>query len=168
MPRPTPDWHVIATTHGHQIDAEYQLAAAGWPVFCPLHLQRGLRKAEKIVPLFPGYIFVSWHPDRDWGGIKRIRYVWNILMSEPGKPSIVPVGVVEDLMRRSSPRRVVDDPLTHPNTWRPGQRVGVARGPLASLEGVCGLNPAGRVRLLFHLFNQPMECDVSAADLIAL
>src|SRR4051812_2108345 len=101
------EWHVVAVSHGHQFSAENELAAAGWTVFNPLHLQRFVRHPDKIVPLFPSYIFIRFHSDMEWGPIRRVRYVWQLIMSSPGRPADVPPGVVEDLQRRTSPRRIV-------------------------------------------------------------
>jgi transcription antitermination factor NusG len=153
---------------GITIDAEYHLAAAGWKVFAPLHLQRGLRKAERIVPLFGNYLFVGWSHDADWGSLQRVRYVWSLLMAEPGRPAVVPDGVVEDLQRRSSPRRVVDDPLLTAAAYLPGEPIKIRAGPLAGLQGVCGLSAGARVRVLFELFGKEMQADFRNIDVMAV
>lgn len=162
----SPEWHVIATTHGHHFDAENAIADAGWKVFNPLHLQQSLRKPPKIVPLFPGYLFVPFHDEQNWGPLQRIRYVWSLVAFEPGRPATVPLSVIEDLQRRSSPRRVVDDPLLQPSAYPPGTQLTVRSGPLAGLEGICRLSAGARVRLLFELFGRPIEAEFAAADLI--
>jgi transcription antitermination factor NusG len=158
----------VATTHGHHHDAEHQIAAAGWKVFAPLHLQRGIRKAERIVPLFGNYLFVGWSHDADWGSLQRVRYVWSLLMAEPGRPAVVPDGVVEDLQRRSSPRRVVDDPLLTAAAYLPGEPIKIRAGPLAGLQGVCGLSAGARVRVLFELFGKEMQADFRNIDVMAV
>jgi transcription antitermination factor NusG len=162
----SPEWHVVATTYGRQFQAENELAAAGWTVFCPLHLQRRIRHPDKIIPLFSNYVFVAWSLDSDWGAVRRVRHVWHVLQSEPGRPCVVPPGVIEELQRRSSARRIVDDPLVTPPNYKPGTKLVVKRGPLVGLEGVCSMNQGARVRLLFDLLGKEMTADFAPLDLM--
>src|SRR4051812_32790197 len=136
------NWHVLATSYGQQFSAEREIDAARWEVYNPLHLQRSVRHPDKIVPLFPSYLFVAWPEGTDWGSLRRIRHVWKVLMSEPGRPAIVPPGLVEELQRRTSPRRIVDDPLHTPPRFRFGQQVKISAGVLAGLDGICKLSDA--------------------------
>jgi transcription antitermination factor NusG len=165
-----PRWHVVAVSLGHQFSAENELSAAGWNVFNPLHLHRTIRNPDRIVPLFPSYLFVRFRADTEWGPIRRVRYVWQLIMSAPGRPAEVPIGVVEDLQRRTSPRRIVDDPLHMPPVYKPGRKLRVVAGPLTGLEGICKLSSRDRVSLLFSLFGgvhfeaEMMPLEVLAED----
>jgi transcription antitermination factor NusG len=162
----SPEWHVVATTYGQQLSCENELTAAGWKVLCPLHLQRRMRHPDKIIPLFSNYLFVRWHRDSDWGAVRRVRHVWHVLQSEPGCPSVLPDSVVEDLQRRMSARRIVDDPLEQPLSYKPGTKLVVQRGPLTGLAGVCSLHQGARVRLLFDLLGKEMTQDFAPLDLM--
>lgn len=164
----TPEWHVISTTFGHHGGAENELSAAGWRVYNPLHLQRRRGQPDKIIPLFGSYLFVCWPRDSEWGDVRRVRFVWAVLMSGFGRPAVVPSGVIEALQARTSARRIVDDPLATPVGYKPGQRLAVVDGPLAGLEGVCKLSAGERVRLLFQLCGQDQELDLPYVDVLAV
>jgi transcription antitermination factor NusG len=87
-------------------------------------------------------------------------------MTEPGQPAIVPAEVIAELQARTSPRRIVDDPLWAAPRWSRGQRVTVVEGPLAGLQGVCGKNAGERINVLFDLFSRPMMADFAPHDLV--
>jgi hypothetical protein len=160
-------WHVLGIVHRHYGSAENELAAAGWQVLFPLHLQRSRGNPERIVPLFGGYAFVRFHRDTDWGSLRRTRYVTDLLMAHPGHPSVLADAVVEDLRRRMSPRRIVDDPLhTPPPLYAPGTRLVVRTGGLAGLEGVCGMSAIGRISLLFRLLGHELSLDLATLDAV--
>lgn len=161
-----PEWHIIAALPTKQFLAENVIAAAGWRVFHPLHLHRTTRNPDKIISLFPGYLFVRWKADTDWSSLCRIPYVWKILMTEPGRPAVVPDEVVGDLRRRTSSRRIVDDPFVTPPHYRPGTELVVTRGPLTGLEGVCKLSGPDRVTLLFTMLGSEFARDVAPLDIL--
>jgi transcription antitermination factor NusG len=148
------DWHVVEALAGKPFTAERALAAAGWDVFHPLHLQRTLRHPDKIVPLFPGYLFVLFGLEDDWPRICHTEAV-RCLLGPPGKPSPVPMAAINDLQARTSARRIVDDPLT-PGAppYGPGARLAVRSGPFAGLSGVCAMAAADRIMLMLSMFGR--------------
>jgi transcription antitermination factor NusG len=114
-PAPTPSgcfrWHCVATKYGQQTAAEAALAAAGWPVFFPLHLDR---RTQRIGPLWPGYGAVAFDLDEPhWPAIYRTHGIFTIL-SNDRRPVPFPAGIIEELIARTSPRRIVDDPGSAP------------------------------------------------------
>jgi transcription antitermination factor NusG len=148
-------WHVVETHPGKPFTAERALAAAGWDVFHPLHLQPMAGKhADKIVPLFPGYLFVLFGLEDDWPRICRTEAVHRLL-GPPGKPSPVPMAAINDLQARTSARRIVDDPLT-PGAppYGPGARLAVRSGPFAGLSGVCAMAAADRIMVMLSMFGR--------------
>lgn len=95
-------------------------------------------------------------------------WVWRLLMSEPGRPSEVPSEVIAELQHRTSPRRIVDDPLWVGSNLRAGQRVTVVDGPLSGLQGVCRLNAGERINVLFDLFGgREMLADFAPTEIMA-
>lgn len=92
--------------------AESVLTHGGWTVYAPLHCRRYRQHrggiATRIEPLFAGYLFAqlaftAW-PRLAWQhGVRRI-------LGEGDRPLPLPVGVVEELISRTSSRGVVDDP----------------------------------------------------------
>lgn len=149
-----PGWYVVATQPSRQYAAETLLAATGWDVFHPLHLHRTLRHPDKVVSLFPGYLFVHLEPEALWQRIASTPGVVHVLGSG-GQPRPVPTGMVEDLQARTSARRIVDDPLT-PGAppYGPGARLAVRSGPLAGWSGICAMAAADRVMVLLSMFGR--------------
>jgi transcription antitermination factor NusG len=159
-------WHVISVVPDKQFVAEHAIACAGWRVYNPLHLQRYVR-SSRIVCLFPGYLFVAWREGVDWSTLCRMRWVWRILMAEPGHPAEVPSEVISELQARTSARRIVDDPLWVKSSLREGQRVRILEGPLAGLQGVTKMSAGERVTVLFELFGRQMLADFAPVEVLA-
>ena len=159
-----PRWHCISTNHGQQFLAESSLAADRWPVFFPLHLDRKPSRADRIEPMFAGYGFVQFDASNDdWPRICRTRGVYAIL-GETGRPRAIPVGVIEALIERTSPRRIVDDPGVMRGIvyLAAGARGKVVQGPFAGWEGLCTLSGQKRVRLLLEMFGTRREVEFKA------
>lgn len=151
-------WHCVQSKPGQAFQAELALAEQGWRTYHPLHLHRIAGRAPKIVPLFNNYMFTLFDPQADqWPMICRCFGV-QALLGTPGHPAPVPNGVVEELQRRTSDRRIVDDPLAE-GAWRrmpPGAAVSVVDGPLSGLAGICRLSAPERCSVLLSLFGR--EC----------
>jgi transcription antitermination factor NusG len=109
--------------------------------YLPLHLE----KTGAIVPLFSRYLMVAFDARRDpWGSILHTRGVASLVCSVVGHPTSIPHGVVEDLIARTSPRRIVDDPgsapFPNPNVLR------------AHWQNITALSADDRNALLSRLF----------------
>lgn len=115
-------WHCAVTQPVREHLAACELRAAGWRVYLPLHLERPIGHPERnrIVPLFRRYCFVAFGPNDWWGLINRTRGVVSLISHGIGQPTPLPVGVVEDLIARTSQRGVVDD-MPDATTQRPPQ-----------------------------------------------
>lgn len=142
--------------------AETSLAADGWRVFHPLHFDHWRRRIE---PLFPAYLFVRYADNDEWPRILRTRGVgW--LLGEYGRPTPLPLGSVEDLMARTSDRRIVDDPLCQPLP-APGATVRVVHGPLAGWAGIVQLSRRDRLRVLLELFGSAVTVELNPGMIVA-
>ncbi len=140
--------------------AAQSIAADEWEVYAPLHSSRVRLRLGRIEPLFPGYIFTNFDIDADdWPRICRTRGVYRIL-GRPGHPQPLPVGVIEELQRRTSERGVVDDPGSNINPYRPGEHVVLTEGPLAGLDGICEKSRGDRITLLLQLLGRPQHVTV--------
>jgi len=103
-------WHCVRTHPQAEHWALDELLRQGWRAYLPLHLEQ-----RRIVPLFSRYAFVAFDPLQDaWGAIRHTRGVADLLCHDIGQPTAIPPGIVEDLIARTSPRRVVDDPGSAP------------------------------------------------------
>src|SRR5579864_3769023 len=161
MPSGSRRWHVVATLGGQEHRAYFHLLNQSFDAYLPLCIY-----ADRIVPLFRNYIFTAFDPNRDpWGKVLSTRGVYAILRSPSGLPAPVPVGCVEDLISRTSERRIVDDPgvtATLPSRIPLGASCEVTEGPLAGWKGVATLSTEKRVRLLLALFGGDREVEFKA------
>lgn len=93
----------------------------GVRVYLPLHIEpihpHGFDRRPKwhITPLFMGYLFGQWSAADDARPILRARGIGGII-SDPttGRPAPLPEGAIEELLAKTSARRVVDDPADDP------------------------------------------------------
>jgi hypothetical protein len=141
--RGDPRWHCARTHPQDEFRALAELLSQGFETYLPLHLDR---PRGPIVPLFSRYIFCRFSVrDDPWGPIRHTRGVVGLICCQAaGWPSPLPHGVVEDLIVRTSARRVVDDP---------GEAV--MRGPgKPAWRGLGSMNAADRTGLLLRLFGE--------------
>ena len=135
-------WHCAWTHEDAETIAARHLANQAFQTYLPLHVER----RSMIVPLFPGYLFVSFDPDVDpWGKIRSTRGVGGLIRHGTIRPTAIPPGVIEDLMARTSPRGVVDDPGDAPP-------VGLAGGVKAEWRNLGALSKQDRLAVLWRLF----------------
>ena len=133
-------WHCVRTHAQAEHWALDELTRQRWLAYLPLHLDN-----RRIVPLFSRYLFVAFAPLQDaWGAIRHTRGVAELLCHDIGQPSAVPPGVVEDLIARTSPRRIVDDPGSAPFPNPQPQR--------ARWQNITSLSADARTALLLRLF----------------
>jgi hypothetical protein len=153
-----PRWHCLIATYGQNNLAERSLIADGWTTYWPLLFDT---KHHRIGPLFGCYGFAQWSESDPWPRVYSVRGVFTVL-SRDRHPLTVPIGVVEDLRNRTSPRGVVDDPGDGPvgRGIPRGARLNVVGGPWAGWEGVCTMSRNSRVRLLLQLFNRSVEVEL--------
>jgi transcription antitermination factor NusG len=171
-PAPTPSgcipearWYVLIAKYGQHQLAERSLAADGWRTFFPLMVDR---RAGRIVPLFASYAFIAIRSgDIGWPRIYSTRGVFTLLSRER-RPLPLPVGAVESLQARTSDRRVVDDPLEHPEARIAVGATGtVVQGPWAGWDGVVALSRAKRLTLLLRLFGRTVPVDFRHDQVVA-
>ncbi len=76
---------------------------------------------------FRGYVFVRFDPTSDqWRRIHRSRGIAGLIGVTTDRPTALGIGIVEELIARTSPRRIVDDPgsasfldpATHRQHWQ--------------------------------------------------
>ncbi|MCF8469388.1 MAG: transcription antiterminator NusG [Parvibaculum sp.] len=146
-------WYVAAVKPGKEDTVERHLDRQGFRSFSPRRLKtvrHARRVMERRVPLFPGYVFVTFDTARcGWRAVNGTVGVRSLVMSG-GRPSTVPSGVVEAFIRSTNTFGVVDIGAD----LRAGQRVQILTGPFADLIGTIDrLDANGRVRVLLNLLN---------------
>ncbi len=118
----------------------------GFRVFLPLHLEGVGVENHHIVPLFRGYVFLNFSTARDqWRRVYRARGIAGLIGQTPDRPTPIGEGIVEELLGRTSSRRIVDDPGCDP--------------PLVAIErthwqDMTNLSAKARGELLLRLFGR--------------
>jgi len=164
--RPDHRWFVLIAKHGQNTLAEHSLASDGWRTFWPLLCDRA--HGNRIVPIFGSYGFIEIrNGDISWPRIYSTRGVFTLLSRER-RPLPLPVGVIEDLQARTSDRRVVDDPLEHPEARMAVGATGtVVQGPWAGWGGICTLSRRDRLTLLLSAFGRLVPIEFRHDQVIA-
>ena len=116
------------------------------------------RRKRVIEPLFSRYLFVYLMPDTGgWSPIRSTRGV-SAIVSFGGRFATLPDSCVAALAARP---RLAAEPL-----FNPGDRVSIAAGPFAGMEGIYEL-PDGDVRamVLIDFMNQPQKLKLAVEAL---
>jgi transcription elongation factor/antiterminator RfaH len=144
-------WFLVNTQPKSEGKAQLHLGAQGFRTYLP-QIQKTIRHARQLktvrAPLFPRYLFVILDLERDpWLSVRSTLGVSRLFTYQDGRPSPVPVGVVESLMEQS------DGKLTRLDTGLvKGQHVRILSGPFADLVGTLErLDEAGRVQVLVEM-----------------
>jgi transcriptional antiterminator RfaH len=152
-------WYVIYSKPQKETYARFHLQSKGLKVFLPrLLLPESAKKRNRIVPLFPNYLFVRLNASSDeyyyatWSpGVSRI-------ISFNGRPACIDDKIIDFLMLRADQ----DGIIAARSTLRPGQEVRITGGPFDGLMGIIQdpPNAKGRVKILLTLLNRQMKVDV--------
>jgi transcription termination/antitermination protein NusG len=139
----TARWYAARTLPRHEKAVADHLGRPPFETYLPLyHAQRNWkgRRAEVLLPLFPGYVFVkSRLADR----VQALRHPSvSGLVSFNGKPSPLADDEIDRLRQWLAARRAEPYPF-----FTAGKRVHIKAGPLAGLEGVI-VRRKGKNRLI--------------------
>ena len=140
-------WFCVVTLPHQEHRAARELGNQGYATFLPLHLACHGMHHTAVVPLFPGYTFTAFDPAvAAWGAIRSTRGVLALIRHAPDRPTPLPSGVVENLIERTSPRGIVDDP----GDIAPHSTPHASQPP--EWQNITSLGSSARVRLLCRLF----------------
>lgn len=166
-------WFLIFTKPSGECTAQANLQRQGYRVYYPRVLQAALYRghwAERIVSLFPRYVFLQLDSSRQsLGPVRSTLGVSNIVRS--GREfTIVPNEIVERLMQKADPQSGLHR-LDGSGRFRRGGRVNVISGAFEGLEGIFEREAgADRVVIMLKLLGQdttvrvPSRCVVSVED----
>ncbi len=160
-------WCVVRTKPGQETRAEQNLRRQRYSVFHPKRATtRRIRSGwkEKVVTLFPGYVFVyvdragiSWAPINSTYGVQS-------LITVGGRPASVPHAFVEELRSRCAQEKLV----TTADDLSIGQKVRFSTGPFTDLVGkIERLGPKDRVRLLVELMSGRISVETKRECLLS-
>ena len=128
--------------------------------------RRKHRRKERVLrPLFPGYLFALFDPDRDaWGSIERTPGVLRIVRSG-SQPTRVPLELVEQLQAAESSGHVerLEAAIAE---FKPGERLLVRSGPFADaivlfVKRARHLDGEARIMALLELLGRQVSIELS-------
>jgi transcriptional antiterminator NusG len=148
----SPTWFVVYSKAHKERTAEFHLGRRGVEVFYPrLQLPVYVDPRRRVVPLFPGYLFV-----RIVLGVQFYDVIWapgvSRFVGTFGVPAPLDDEVV-DFLKASADE---DGLLRARPALDVGQHVEVTRGPFAGIVGIIQRPPnaKGRIRVLMRLLNR--------------
>jgi transcriptional antiterminator RfaH len=164
-PRPAA-WYVVETQPRAEREAQSHLARQHFGSFCPRFrkTRRHARRTDEVmVPVFPGYLFVTFDPERDnWTAINGTRGVRRLVGPRANRPDAMPPAAMEALFARCEGELIT----SLCPTLAAGQTVRMLNGPFADvLAEVERLDERGRVRVLLDLLGGRTGVVVDVADL---
>ena len=163
-------WYLVRTKPNAEATALRNLVRQGYEVYFPRLSQslphRG-RWRDRIVPLFPGYLFLGLDEGRQ--PLAPVRSTTGVACTVRFGSSyaLVPDEVIRNLQARAHPETGLHR-LDPPALLLPGSRVRILAGPFDGLEGIfqreCG---AERAVVLLSVLGQPVGVSVPATSVVA-
>jgi len=156
-------WFVIQTHARAELRAQANLSRQAFTSFLPRfrRTKRGARRDEQIlVPVFPGYLFVKFDPDRDqWRVINSTFGVRRLVSFSSERPQPMPEPAMDALLARCD-EQLITRPL--PQLVK-GNEVRLMTGALANTIGrIEDFDDKGRVDVLLELLGRVMRVKVKA------
>jgi transcriptional antiterminator RfaH len=158
-------WYLVHTLPHGERKAVYHLAAQGFCTFLP-QIRRTIRHARQLrtvsAPVFPRYLFLILDVDRDrWLSVRSTIGVSSLVTCQ-GRPSPVPVGIVESLIKQSE-----GDVVRFDAALVQGQSVRILCGPFADFVGTLErLDEVGRVRVLLNMMGTSVPTSIHRTALV--
>jgi transcription termination/antitermination protein NusG len=129
-------WSVLWTHSNSERLVEQQLKGKGFETFLPMIKSWSRRRGAQLpvpLPMFPGYVFVRHAIDKHtYIEMLKARGVVKILGGRWDCPASIPDDEIEDIRRVAA----ADVPVFQHRFLTEGQRVRIADGALAGLEGI--------------------------------
>ncbi len=146
-------WYVVQTRHQMETLAARELCNQDFDVFLPRYLRkrRHARKATMVAaPLFPGYLFVSFDPERQrWRSINGTYGVSRLIAGQDG-PLPIAASVVVGLRVRLDARGFI--PMALRPDFAAGDVLRIRSGSFAEALGLFdGFRDQDRVAVLLDL-----------------
>ena len=155
------NWYVVETKPNQEEKVIFYLRQRGINTYLPkikTYTYKGLKRYERIKPLFPGYIFT--HCKRKdvyyvcWTrGVKKV--LWKNTQPDPISPELI--SSIKALASR--------DGLIRPNNFKKNDLVRIKSGPFKDIIGIFDhfSSDKERVCLLLNLLNAQIKVVVPAA-----
>ena len=166
---PSDRWYAVQCQPNRERYAAMQLRGQGFRLFLPLRPKtwRHARRMEtRLVPFFPGYLFIALDLDREpWRSVNGTFGVQRLVAPGSGGPPIpLPEGFVEALFSQADERGC----LRPGGLLRVGQAVRILAGPLGERTGeLIEVSEAGRLRLLIDFLGGRIPAVLSRGEVLA-
>jgi transcriptional antiterminator RfaH len=153
-------WCVAHTQPLKELVAQQHLLDQGYAVYMPRFKKtvRHARKVEeKLVPLFPRYIFVGMDLDvAGWRSVTGTRGVSHLLMSNDLNPAKVPTRIIDDLRAGEIGDGIV--PVASLVNFVKGEKVRIVEGVFADQMAIFeSMDDKSRVQLLLTFMGREMK-----------
>jgi len=162
-------WFAVQCQAHREAFAATQLRAQGFTVFLPLRPKswRHAHRLEiRLVPFFPGYLFLVLDLDQDrWRSVNGTIGVNRLVMAGgETRPMPLPPGIIEALLCEADDRGW----LRPGGPLRIGQNVRILAGPFGDLVGeLIELDENGRVRVLIELLGARIPAALTRGEVVA-
>jgi transcriptional antiterminator RfaH len=160
-------WYVAHTKVRQEQVALDNLVRQGYAAYLPrikiLKRIRG-RQQTQLEPMFPRYMF--FQPESAAHSIAAVRSTLGItaIVRFGQEPAVMRPEALESIRDFEARRNAACDEDISP--FRPGERIRVAAGPLAGLEGLISDVSHERVVVLMHLLGQDTRVNLSHHQLL--
>jgi transcriptional antiterminator RfaH len=157
-------WTVIQTETRREFVAAEHLKRAGYEIYVP-SLQCRSQGIDKIVPLFPSYLFTRVELT-NWSPIRWTIAVVRVLMN--GEiPAQLPESAMIDIRKREGPDGLIKLPR---RSWIKGQtRLMVIRGSFRGLNAIYqDSSPRERVQVLLSMLGREVSVELPLRDVETL
>jgi transcriptional antiterminator RfaH len=154
-------WYALRSKSRKEDAVWRQLQTQGYEVFYPcLRVHPVNPRSRKIVPYFPGYLFVE--VDLEKSGISVFQWMPHTvgLVSFGGEPSIVPENLVLAIQKRVDEINAAGGEIF--DGLRPGETVWISNGPFQGYEAIFDgrLPGSERVRVLLEFLGNRRKVPV--------
>lgn len=163
---PGDPWFVVHTHRLKERSVELRLHQLGHSTFLPqVERRQAGAKVKRLVPLFPGYLFVQIGAQAALAGVRWLPGIKRLL-GDQSQPRPIASEIVTAIRARADATGLV---RLHRRLTR-GCLVEVAAGPLAGFTGLLDGTidrPEQRVAVLLELFGRGMRVEFQADELVA-
>ena len=154
-------WYALRSKSRKEEAVFRQLQSQGYEIFYPcLRVHPVNPRSRKIVPYFPGYLFVE--ADLEQSGISVFQWMPHTigLVSFGGEPSIVPENLILAIQKRVDEINAAGGEIF--DGLKPGETVWISDGPFQGFEAIFDgrLPGSERVRVLLEFLGNRRKVSV--------
>lgn len=164
----TPSWYLARTAGFLEKHAYRELSRNNVTALLPLE-----RKDNKVVPVFPRYIFVRFNLRKDaWRKTLAVRGISSYVSFNPeGLPEAVDDRLIATLTARLDATGLWIEKDPEPESkkqveqaYMAGEQLRVLSGPFSRFIGVCDMQTGDRVMLLLSIFGRGSIVEMPASE----